>query len=371
MSLDFDGLKKQSLENKKIRRHAREQEEYVENDSLDALMGEANEFVHQISTDNSVSVQLRKVISSGEHGVAIRRVLSGHVPESASSGGVEMQNRSSAALHASGSSEEGMKVRRIFSDVGQVSSSISSRLSLRVTESIKEGEDAMLGVDGVADENAQTSRLEQEEADEEDVNPNNLFAGLGSVLSRLNPIAAGDDDDARAVEIANSRRARSTSLFQLDGVENKYLFKTLLFCMESLEQIIATPVVFLCKSLDPPVLNAAMEYISSNELTNSIMVVHIVDDRKLIKTQQQIVDRMLEFTTMNEEQLLAYKIRLLNQTFLSKKSTQSNHPSIVVRNPSNHGNQHDDNELSTLLQNVSSEAQMLTQVVSLFDTLYT
>ena len=78
--------------------------------------------------------------------------------------------------------------------------------------------------------------------------------------------------------------------------------KMLTYLMDSLDNITSAPFVYLTKSSDPISLHRAVEYITANEMTNHIYVVHFVDDRKAIRMRKV-------FNTKAQEQVAAGRIR--------------------------------------------------------------
>jgi hypothetical protein len=67
--------------------------------------------------------------------------------------------------------------------------------------------------------------------------------------------------------------------------------KVLQYFMTSLDNITSAPFVYLCKKPDPISIHRAVSYISNNEMTNLIYVVHFVDDRKAIRLRQAFLNK--------------------------------------------------------------------------------
>jgi hypothetical protein len=70
--------------------------------------------------------------------------------------------------------------------------------------------------------------------------------------------------------------------------------KLLNYFMTSLDNITSAPFVYLCKKPDPISIHHAVEYITNNEMTNFIYVVHFVDDRKAIKMRKAFLNKARE-----------------------------------------------------------------------------
>jgi hypothetical protein len=67
--------------------------------------------------------------------------------------------------------------------------------------------------------------------------------------------------------------------------------KVLKYFMTSLDNITSAPFVYLCKKADPISIHRAVSYISNNEMTNLIYVVHFVDDRKAIRLRHAFLSK--------------------------------------------------------------------------------
>jgi hypothetical protein len=137
--------------------------------------------------------------------------------------------------------------------------------------------------------------------------------------------------------------------------------------MSSLDEIVGTPFVYLAKRSDPINLHAAVEYISSNESTNNIFVVHFVDDRHAIGVHHKIMRRVnaeVQEGKITAQQAASYNASLWKQMF------QAGSPnSTVLQQASADGSM--DMSLLRSLKSVSHETQQLVKTVALMDTFFT
>ena len=68
----------------------------------------------------------------------------------------------------------------------------------------------------------------------------------------------------------------------------------LTWLMDSLDTLTSAPFIYLTKSSNPIDLHRAVQYISANEMSNHIYVVHFVDDRKAIRLRSVFSERAQE-----------------------------------------------------------------------------
>jgi hypothetical protein len=230
--------------------------------------------------------------------------------------------------------------------------------------------------------------MTREELDEL-TNPNDIFppilyqwigtivenlslTGVGSGTNIIKSVGGGGMDSNS--EEFNPARVRAGTLDKLDHLmyTSRLKFKCLEFFMESLEKIVITPMVYLCKGLDPIALNMALEYVARNELTSNIIVLHIVDDRPVIHSHHRILKR-LQSLGMDEDGLRSYHRRLLVQHMTGemkeklKGSTSLEKKKTVLSVTDVHEVEY---ELEPILGNLPEGIQSLPKLVSLFDTLY-
>jgi hypothetical protein len=99
----------------------------------------------------------------------------------------------------------------------------------------------------------------------------------------------------------DTRKPRTVTEMETILAQKPIMGKVLRYFMTSLDNITSAPFVYLCKCPDPISIHRAVDYITNNEMTKVIYVVHFVDDRKAIrlrkaflrKAQQQVVTRSL------------------------------------------------------------------------------
>eukprot|EP01033_Poteriospumella_lacustris_P001254 gene1254-915_t len=88
------------------------------------------------------------------------------------------------------------------------------------------------------------------------------------------------------------RTYRSNSLVEMDRIimRRSLTSRVLNYCMKRLDDIVSEPFVYLCKGPDPVAVHLALEYITNNEVTNQIYVVHFVDDRQAMQMNNRVVN---------------------------------------------------------------------------------
>jgi hypothetical protein len=72
------------------------------------------------------------------------------------------------------------------------------------------------------------------------------------------------------------------------------------YLISALDDIVSQPIVFFAKTSDPIALSQAVDYIRRNELTKTLIVVHIVNDKTLLRLQNDVTN------LPNEEYLSHY-----------------------------------------------------------------
>ena len=212
---------------------------------------------------------------------------------------------------------------------------------------------------------------EADETNPNDIIPSIMYNWIGSIVENLNLTTNTTEGESNVDENPSESRIRAGTLDKLDHMmyTHQIKFKILEFFMESLENIVGSPIVYLCKGLDPIALNLALDYVATNELTNNIIVVHIVDDRQVIKSHTKILSRLMDLG-MDKHLLDKYHSKLVVQhitgTFkekmndLQKKKTALSVADVYAI----------DYKLDTILANLTEEIRALPVLVSLFDTLY-
>ncbi len=365
MDFSLESIRKGVEQNKAIRRSARKQEQYDEEESMKEYLEEAELLVTRLSSHN---VPTRRILSHGAVSDLNTTKKMLQITDGSNVAVNEVGNESGVKpipLQRMIVDDKPIPMRRNATEY-RAPTSTSFNLEMSVLSSkpieVAKSKDNYKAITKSVEASTMETALEGEEDDfDEDVNPNVIISNrmgswIGGVLDTVKAHDTSDKNSGRAsVGDGSIVRARASSLYELDeAMNNRFQFMCLEYFMESLEQIISTPIVYLSKTLDPASLNLALEYITSNELTNNILIVHFVDDRKYIKTHQQIISRVQDFTNMTDEQYDDYHSRLILQSF----AAQSN----------DSGNKHD---LKAFMANLSPEMHMLATIVSLFDTLYT
>lgn len=232
----------------------------------------------------------------------------------------------------------------------------------------------------------QRTKISADVVDDEEVNPNDIippivYNWIGSIVENLSPSVSYSTQQLQAqvddsIEFnTTATRVRAETLDKLDQLmyTSSIKFKCLEFFMESLENIVITPIVYLCKGLDPIALNLALEYVATNELTNNIIVLHIVDDRNIITSHHQIINKLLSLG-MEKDSLKRYHKKLLiehvtgvlqDKLKTTRNSLEKKKSALSVTDV------YDIHyELDTILENLPEEIKSLPKLVSLFDTLY-
>jgi hypothetical protein len=246
--------------------------------------------------------------------------------------------------------------------------------------------------------------------DDEEVNPNDIippivYNWISSIVENLSPSISYSTQQQRQAQLEDpenetantTTRVRAGTLDKLDQMmyTSSIKFKCLEFFMESLENIVITPIVYLCKGLDPIALNLALEYVATNELTSNIIVLHIVDDRNVISSHHQIIRKLLSFG-MEKSLLRRYHKKLLIEhvtgvlqdklrttrtstgtgtgmgtststgTPTTRYSLEKKKTALSVTDVY----EEVEYELENILGNLPEEIRSLPKLVSLFDTLY-
>lgn len=88
--------------------------------------------------------------------------------------------------------------------------------------------------------------------------------------------------DSKKLLEDSPRRGRRSHFNDAEFCErNPLQGKMLEYCIRSLDNIVSEPFVYFAKRPDPISIHTAIEYISNNELTDTIYVIHFVDDRRM------------------------------------------------------------------------------------------
>ena len=130
------------------------------------------------------------------------------------------------------------------------------------------------------------------------------FDGLTSTSLKTR-IEIDQSNDERINEIEATvnnhypRRGRVLSFDDEEIIMNRPIHgKLLSYCMDELDKIVSEPFVYFAKRPDPISIHMAMEYISSNEQSDIIYVIHFVDDRNLYNQDNITVETFDEQTTI-------------------------------------------------------------------------
>lgn len=127
--------------------------------------------------------------------------------------------------------------------------------------------------------------------------------------------------------------------------------KLLTYFINSLESIVTEPFVYFAKLPDPVTLHLAIEYISRNEQSDNIYIVHFVDDREFSK---DLWKEAMNTTSNNSSQITQnYTNILLN--------------SVITGS----GQSFEVETIRSLNHTLPSEAKKLVDYVSILDTFYT
>lgn len=196
-----------------------------------------------------------------------------------------------------------------------------------------------------------------------------MYNWIGNIVENL--YLTSDTDSSGVEDNSSPSRVRAGTLDKLDRMmyTHHIKFKVLEFFMESLENIVGSPMVYLCKGLDPIALNLALDYVATNELTNNIIVVHIVDDRQVVKSHSKILDRLKELG-MESQLLERYHSKLVVQHITGTFKDKSNDIQKKKSALSVADMYAVEYNLDTILSNLTEEIKALPVLVSLFDTLY-
>ncbi len=339
---------------KLIRRAARQREKYEENDDLindnsTTPVLEDDNHIHETKfkiTSRHTVANVMDIIKENEqsHGRNAPLKKTGPVVT-----GIELSNMSKLdEFLAKKQSEENKKM--------------SSQASEEKTKELVKHEPQPL-----AAEEETEDCYEGEDYNPNEIIPSYVYSWIGNVVENLQPQLPESDLE----ENRPSTRVRATTLDKLDQMmTNRLKFKCLEFFMESLENIVAPPVVYLCKELNPIALNLALDYVATNELTSNIVVVHIVNDRKVISSHQQILKRLHGYG-MDADILEKYHKKLLVQhitgTFKEKSNdAQRKKTALSVTDVDSI-----EYNLDMVMSNLPEDIRALPKLVSLFDTLYT
>ena len=177
------------------------------------------------------------------------------------------------------------------------------------------------------------------------------------------------DEEVEMIEMAKKagniplpRRGRRASFNELEFVDaHPIRGRMLSYCMKSLDDIVNEPFLYFAKYPDPVSLHLAMEYITNNEQSDTIYIVHFVDDRALRKQLQQ---ESVYSTKQVEENMVLIKGL---STKLNKHMNEDDH-----HHDTDHCNG-DNTELSLPLLRgaLPPEARRLMNYVSILDSFYT
>jgi amino acid transporter len=89
-------------------------------------------------------------------------------------------------------------------------------------------------------------------------------------------------------------------------------------CITALDKLVDTPFVYLAKKADPDSILHAIEYICSNELTNTIYVVHFCDDRNFLGMYNELCNqgrKMVDMGKIDKENVEKHCDKLFLQMF--------------------------------------------------------
>lgn len=178
------------------------------------------------------------------------------------------------------------------------------------------------------------------------------------------------DIDRDANEVALPRRGRRNSFDETEfKKENPIRGLVLNYFMESLDKIVEEPFLYFAKRPDPASLHLAMEYISNNELSDTIYVVHFVDDRSIYPkifdatgayTVESKLEDVPESTRVSEDDIKYRELLLRNISALRFDDVEASNDSSFVR----------DNLFDSFEPFLPEDARRLAQYVSILDTFY-
>lgn len=157
---------------------------------------------------------------------------------------------------------------------------------------------------------------------------------------------------------------------EIELVLSKPFFGAMLtYCLGSLNKIVSEPMIFLAKTDDPLCLHQAIDYVVHNELTQRIIVVHIVDDRETIKGYFNIRNSIVQETT-SASAIAAFEAesnRILLQAFMGPKEDSYTGPLTLNSLQDGHP---DSFLLARAWQKVPPEVSLLIENVATLDAFY-
>jgi hypothetical protein len=164
------------------------------------------------------------------------------------------------------------------------------------------------------------------------------------------------------------RNRRTEDMAEIEAVlrtRAPWLKKLMYHLVSSIDTILSTPFVYLAKGSDPIAVQQAIDYITSNELTNNIIVLHFVDDRKPAKIHTHVMRKLgniVETGKLEIDQAEKIGENLVKQTY--KDSEQ-------IAGEIDEGHVDDiDFELEDTLPALSSNVLQLVKGVALQDTFH-
>jgi hypothetical protein len=373
VEIDFDKMKQATSHAKAIRRAARKRESYSLQDEFEEEITETliplEEDLPQKVTSRHTMANVLDIMTQRDKPLKQVDIIDDQI--------ISPRKRGSLVTHPAVGSPKGLELQ---------SHKLDEFIAKREAASSKvEGGDVELGEykEGQGNENDdEETEITATEFDES-TNPNDIFPPIlyqwiGTIVENLYPISPGTSiattSGVNENDENNSARVRAGTLDKLDHLmyTSRVKFQCLEFFMESLEKIVVTPIVYLCKGLDPIALNMALEYVAMNELTSNVIVLHVVDDRKVIHSHHRILKR-LQSLGMEEDGLRGYHRRLLVQHLTGeiKEKLKGSHSLLKKKTALSVTDVHEvEYELEPLLGNLPEEIRSLPKLVSLFDTLY-
>lgn len=169
----------------------------------------------------------------------------------------------------------------------------------------------------------------------------------------------------------DTRKPRTVT--ELEVIMQKPMMgKVLNYLMTSLDTITSAPFVYLAKTPDPISIHRAVDYITANEMTNHIYVVHFVDDRKAIrmrtaflaKAQQQAAKGRIEAVDVDK-----YSNTLLMQMF--QEDNNMFRDALGTDGDDKVDGAEFDFDLHSAVKSLPPNAKKLVDTVTILDAFYT
>jgi hypothetical protein len=140
-----------------------------------------------------------------------------------------------------------------------------------------------------------------------------------------------DNSTELSVTVANTNptdvRTDKTAAYEIERVLSVPCMKPFMeYMVRSLDKIVSTPFVYLAKGSNPTAVQQAVQYISNNELTSNIIVLHFVDDRKsarLHTTMIRKLSKVVERGDMDMEAADRISYNVIRQSYTAPSPSPS------------------------------------------------